>query len=90
MRRVRARHATTATLGEPSTSLTMAWLLPLPLLSFFLLFLTTRVHGSALTTAISPNERLCFYADVDKAGEKIGVRFTVPSSRATLLILALV
>lgn len=32
------------------------------------------VRGSALTTAIGPNERLCFYADVDKAGEKIGVR----------------
>lgn len=31
------------------------------------------VQGSALTTAIAPNERLCFYADVDKAGEKIGV-----------------
>ncbi|EIM85151.1 uncharacterized protein STEHIDRAFT_100168 [Stereum hirsutum FP-91666 SS1] len=57
----------------------MAWLLPLPLLSFFLLFLTTRVHGSALTTAISPNERLCFYADVDKAGEKIGFYFAVQS-----------
>lgn len=32
------------------------------------------VRGSALTTAIAANERLCFYADVDKAGEKIGVR----------------
>ena len=30
--------------------------------------------ASALTTAISPNERLCFFADVDKVGEKIGVR----------------
>src|ERR1700730_13930450 len=28
---------------------------------------------AALTTAVSANERLCFYADVDKAGEKIGV-----------------
>ena len=36
------------------------------------------VEGSALTTAIGANERLCFYADVDKAGEKIGVsRFLV-------------
>jgi hypothetical protein len=32
------------------------------------------VRGSALTTTIGANERLCFYADVDKAGEKIGVR----------------
>lgn len=68
----------------------MAWLLPLPFLSFFLLLLTTSVYGSALTTAISPNERLCFYADVDKAGEKIGVRFTIPPSGATLLTLGLV
>ena len=29
--------------------------------------------ATALTTAIAANERLCFYADVDKAGEKIGV-----------------
>lgn len=45
----------------------MYWLL-LPL--FLRLFAT--VNASALTTAIAPNERLCFYADVDKAGEKIG------------------
>jgi hypothetical protein len=31
-------------------------------------------HASALTTPIAANEKLCFYADVDKAGEKIGVR----------------
>lgn len=29
--------------------------------------------GSALTTTVAPGEKLCFYADVDKAGEKIGV-----------------
>ena len=34
------------------------------------------VEGTALTTPISPNERLCFYVDVDKAGEKIGVSFS--------------
>lgn len=39
-----------------------------------LLLLPALVSASALTTAINPNERLCFYADVDKAGEKIGVR----------------
>lgn len=32
-----------------------------------------RTKASALTTTIAPNERLCFFADVDKAGEKIGV-----------------
>lgn len=39
------------------------------------LFLASIQHvkASALTTIIAPNERLCFYADVDKAGEKIGV-----------------
>ena len=35
--------------------------------------------ASALTTAISPNERLCFFADVDKVGEKIGVRVHLPA-----------
>jgi len=30
-----------------------------------------------LTTTIGANERLCFYADVDKAGEKIGFYFAV-------------
>jgi len=29
--------------------------------------------GSALTTAIGPNARMCFYAEVDEPGEKIGV-----------------
>ncbi|KIJ67249.1 hypothetical protein HYDPIDRAFT_107991 [Hydnomerulius pinastri MD-312] len=33
--------------------------------------------ASALTTTIGPNERLCFYADVDKVGEKIGFYFAV-------------
>ncbi len=37
----------------------------------FLLALVAFVHGSALTTAIAANERLCFYADVDKAGENL-------------------
>ena len=40
---------------------------------FALLQLIGTAHASALTTAIGANERLCFYADVDKAGEKIGV-----------------
>jgi len=37
------------------------------------------VNASALTTTIPPNQRLCFYADVDKAGEKIGFYFAVQS-----------
>jgi len=55
-------------------------MLPLGLLALaaFSLFPTV-VRGSALTTAIGANERLCFYADVDKAGEKIGFYFAVQS-----------
>ncbi|KAI0808071.1 emp24/gp25L/p24 family/GOLD-domain-containing protein [Fomes fomentarius] len=47
----------------------------------FLCFLQLALHtrAAALTTAISANERLCFYADVDKAGEKIGFYFAVQS-----------
>ena len=47
----------------------------LPLLSVLLLLFSScpTATSTALTTAISANERLCFYADVDKAGEKIGV-----------------
>ncbi|KAF8874910.1 emp24/gp25L/p24 family/GOLD-domain-containing protein [Mucidula mucida] len=45
----------------------------------FLSTLLSLVSGSALTTPIAANERLCFYADVDKAGEKIGFYFAVQS-----------
>lgn len=41
---------------------------------FWSLWLAASANAAALTTAISPNERLCFYADVDKVGQKIGVR----------------
>lgn len=46
------------------------------LLSLLLLAasLAATARASALTTPIAANEKLCFYADVDKAGEKIGVR----------------
>lgn len=53
------------------------------------LWIATSVNASALTTTIAPNEKLCFYADVDKAGEKIGVRpgamlpYTIAHSYAT-------
>ena len=43
---------------------------------FLFLYLSISVKSSALSTIIAPNERLCFYADVDKAGEKLGVRLT--------------
>ncbi|KAJ6482155.1 emp24/gp25L/p24 family/GOLD-domain-containing protein [Mycena vitilis] len=46
---------------------------------FYLINLSILARASALTTAISANERLCFYADVDKAGEKIGFYFAVQS-----------
>jgi len=47
--------------------------------SFFLLYLSLSAQCSALTTPIAANERQCFYADVDKAGEKIGFYFAVQS-----------
>ncbi|KAG6876404.1 hypothetical protein C0993_003336 [Termitomyces sp. T159_Od127] len=52
-----------------------------PLLStfLFLLSLSITAYSAALTTLIGANERLCFYADVDKAGEKIGFYFAVQS-----------
>ncbi|KAJ1303815.1 hypothetical protein OPQ81_008237 [Rhizoctonia solani] len=37
------------------------------------------VSATALTTTVPPNQRLCFYADVDKEGEKIGFYFAVQS-----------
>ena len=45
----------------------------IPTLLLFLGLIST-AYSTSLTTLLSPNERLCFYADVDKAGEKIGVR----------------
>ena len=61
-----------------SSSMFSSWLVLAPI---SLLLLANKVHASALTTAIAPNERLCFYADVDKAGEKIGV--TCPTTLST-------
>jgi len=55
------------------------------LLSFFILLASppsssnTQVAASALTTTISAHERSCFYAWVDKAGEKVGFYFAVQS-----------
>jgi len=41
--------------------------------------LLPQVWATALTTAVAANQRLCFHADVDKAGEKIGFYFAVQS-----------
>ncbi|KAG8981779.1 hypothetical protein FRB95_012148 [Tulasnella sp. JGI-2019a] len=41
--------------------------------------LLPQVHATALTTAVHANQRLCFHADADKAGEKIGFYFAVQS-----------
>ncbi|KAF5333649.1 hypothetical protein D9611_002233 [Ephemerocybe angulata] len=46
------------------------------------LYLALTAKASALTISISPNERACFFADVDKAGEKIGFYFAVQSGGA--------
>lgn len=35
------------------------------------------VQGAALTTQVGPHDRSCFYAWVDKAGEKVGFYFAV-------------
>ncbi|EJT98100.1 hypothetical protein DACRYDRAFT_24624 [Dacryopinax primogenitus] len=40
------------------------------------------VSASALTTMVAPHERSCFYADVDRAGEKIGFYFAVQAGGA--------
>jgi len=45
----------------------------IPFLFFLLSSLALSANAAALTTALAANERLCFYADVDKLGEKLGV-----------------
>jgi hypothetical protein len=50
-----------------------------------LLGLATTAYSTSFTTLLTPNERLCFYADVDKAGEKLGVRSLLPSTVFTHL-----
>jgi len=51
--------------------------------SFLFLFsLFPFINAAALTTQLAANERLCFYADVDKVGEKIGVSLPYPFKNA--------
>ena len=61
-----------------SSSLAMAVVFTLLLSFLSFLQLASRAHAVALTTSIAANDRVCFYADVDKAGEKIGVRIFQP------------
>lgn len=51
------------------------------LLSLFAIFaiFVSSIQGAALTTRIAAHERSCFYAWVDKAGEKVGFYFAVQS-----------
>ncbi|KZT57961.1 hypothetical protein CALCODRAFT_495426 [Calocera cornea HHB12733] len=48
----------------------------------FLAVLVRDARASALTTTVDPHGRSCFYADVDKAGEKIGFYFAVQAGGA--------
>ncbi|BGP36883.1 hypothetical protein JCM10450v2_000777 [Rhodotorula kratochvilovae] len=50
-----------------------------PLLLLALFSGVQQAAASALTTTINANERSCFYAAVDKAGEKVGFYFAVQS-----------
>ncbi|KAI0286255.1 emp24/gp25L/p24 family/GOLD-domain-containing protein [Russula brevipes] len=52
--------------------------IPIPTI-LALLGLATTAYSTALSTLLGPNDRLCFYADADKAGEKIGFYFAVQS-----------
>ncbi|PWN50710.1 hypothetical protein IE53DRAFT_82068 [Violaceomyces palustris] len=56
----------------------LAWLLVLAA-STILLLLPSNVEAAALTTLLEPHEKSCFYAWVDKAGEKVGFYFAVQS-----------
>ncbi|GAA5830625.1 hypothetical protein JCM5353_001315 [Sporobolomyces roseus] len=49
------------------------------LVALVLLSALPRADASALTTTINANERTCFYALVDKVGEKVGFYFAVQS-----------
>jgi hypothetical protein len=48
------------------------------LLAVLVLLSGTGVEATALTYKIDANERACFYAWVDKVGEKIAFYFAVP------------
>lgn len=43
------------------------------------LLCATPASGAALTTMLAPHEKSCFYAWVDKSGEKVGFYFAVQS-----------
>jgi hypothetical protein len=62
--------------SSPPTATPMALLFSL-LLSFIF---AVSVNATALTTPIAANQKLCFYTDVDKAGEKIGASIPLLSA----------
>jgi hypothetical protein len=51
--------------------------------SIFTAFSPTTVAATALTYKIDANEKACFYAWVDKVGEKIAFYFAVLNPRPT-------
>lgn len=55
------------------TTATTAWLLSVVLFVIMMSSGVEMCNGSALTTTIAANERTCFYAFVDKAGEKVSL-----------------
>jgi len=64
--------------------------LPILALVLGLALQASLVASSALTTTIAANERTCFYALVDKAGEKVGFYFAVSSNNMPLWVSGLV
>lgn len=48
-------------------------------LTALLSLLPSTIEGAALTTSVDPHSRSCFYAWVDKSGEKVGFYFAVQS-----------
>ncbi|GAA5955240.1 hypothetical protein JCM3765_003255 [Sporobolomyces pararoseus] len=64
---------------SPTRSFKTSFTSLLALVALALLAVLPRADASALTTTINANERTCFYALVDKVGEKVGFYFAVQS-----------
>ena len=69
--------------GQPYCAMSLFTLVPAVLLALFAVLPSiqpnTLAYGSALTTTVQAHERSCFYAWVDKEGEKVGFYFAVSS-----------
>lgn len=74
--RGRQEEQAAATVQHPTMTTTTAVAL---LLGTLLCLLAQPVLGAALTTELAPQERSCYYAWVDKVGEKVGFYFAVQS-----------